>query len=63
MNDVNLIRSGTWFTQSVTIDDLNEILNETVQDFVDDDEHVVNVQCKEENGQGRFWIYTSKNKQ
>lgn len=61
MKKINLCRSGSWVTESVTIEDLNEILNETIRDFVDEDERIINIECKEENGQGRFWIYSTKN--
>jgi len=56
--EVNLIKSESWIRS--TIDEQNDILNETIKDFIEDDERIINIQAIEENGQTRFWIYTTK---
>ena len=57
-NEITIVKSG-----SCTIADLmqqNEELNQTIKDFVDDDEKIINVQLVQESGYKRFWIYTQK---
>ena len=54
---VNLIRSETWLDDD--FDSITEILQETIDDFIEKDERIINIQVvKKNDGTNRFWIYT-----
>jgi hypothetical protein len=52
---VNIIRSESWLDDN--FENICSILDETIKDFVDDDERIINI---ESSGLSRFWIYTTK---
>jgi hypothetical protein len=58
MNEITIIRSGSW--SNLDLKEIEEELNQTIKDFVDDNEKIINVQLVEESGNKRFWIYTQK---
>ena len=56
---MKLIRSQTWLKDD--FDDIHNVLDETIEDFVSNEDEVINVQVvKEETGLSRFWIYIKK---
>lgn len=56
--EINIIKSESWL--DINFDDLNLVLEEAVNDFVED-ERIINIQLvKESSGLSRFWIYTEK---
>ena len=55
---INLIRSETWLSDNYEY--INLILNETIKEFVDDNDDIINIQVKtDSSGLSRFWVYTS----
>lgn len=59
LNEINLIRSSTWITDN--FDDIHRVLDETIKDFVSDDQEIINIESKtSKHGSSRFWIYTKK---
>ena len=56
---VNLIKSETWLDGDS--EKICSILNETIKEFVADDERIINIESKtKDSGLVRFWIYTTK---
>jgi hypothetical protein len=54
--EINIIRSETWLTDDFKM--VSDTLKETIDDFVDDDEKIINIQLvKSDDGLSRFWIY------
>ena len=39
---------------------IQEILDETIADFVPENERIINIEVKESNGLYRFWIYSTR---
>jgi len=58
MNEITIIRSGSW--SNLDLKEIEEELNQTIKDFVDDNEKIIIVQLVEESGNKRLWIYTQK---
>jgi len=57
MKKVGIIRSESWLDDN--FEDISQILEETITEFVEDNEEIINIQVKKENnGTSRFWIYT-----
>lgn len=57
MKKIKIIRTETWLDDD--IENIDNILNQAIEDFVSDDEVILNIECKTENDQlSRFWIYT-----
>jgi len=57
--EINIIRSETWLTSDLVV--INEILQETINSFVKDEERIINIEMKtDSSGLSRFWIYTEK---
>jgi len=57
---INIIRSETWLTDN--FENISQILNETISDFVKDEEKIINIEMKiQKNGLSQFWIYTILN--
>lgn len=54
-NAVRIIRSETWMKDDFEM--IHNCLIETIEEFVDENEEVINVEEKERNGLHRFWIY------
>ena len=55
---VNIIRSETWLIDDFK-NNISQILNETITDFVEDNEKIINIEMiTQKNGLSRFWIYT-----
>jgi len=55
----SVIRSKTWLSED--IDNLNIILQETINNFVDKDDTIINIEMKTDySGLSRFWIYIKK---
>jgi len=56
MRKVGIIRSETWLDDN--FEDIGQILEETIAEFIKDNEEIINIQVKEEkSGVSRFWIY------
>ena len=56
---VKLTRSETWINDD--FDNIHNVLDETIKDFVGEDERIINIEVKtSESGLSRFWIYTTK---
>ena len=56
---VNLIRSETWIADNY--EDIRQILEETTEECVEDDEKIINIEMKtNKSGLSRFWVYTVK---
>ena len=54
--EVKLVFSETWLKMST--DDIRDLLNETINEFVDPNDKIVNIERHtEDNGLSRFWIY------
>jgi len=49
--------SGGELVLRINNEALDEILDETINDFVPENEKVINIEAKTENGSTRFWIY------
>jgi len=57
--EINITRSETWLTDDFK--SMSELLEETINEFVDADERIINIECKtDETGLSRFWIYSEK---
>ena len=56
--EVNISRSETWMDDN--FNEIQHILHETIDGFVEKDERIINIEAKERNGLNRFWIYTEK---
>ena len=53
----NIIWSETWL--KANFEDINAILQETFNDFIDKTDTIINIEVKTEmSGLSRFWIYT-----
>jgi hypothetical protein len=53
---INLIRSETWLSDN--FEDISSILEETINEFVDIRDRIINIESKKsDNGMSRFWIY------
>jgi len=51
-----IIFSDTWL--EMTKPQIQECLQETIDDFVDEDDEIINIQLvKDSDGTSRFWIY------
>jgi hypothetical protein len=59
MMEVNLIRSETWSGDN--FDNIHKILDQTISDFVQKNDRIINIETKERNGAYRFWIYVLQN--
>lgn len=60
MKKVDIIWSETWLKDD--LENIEDILNEVIKDFVEKDETVINIECKTSpTGLSRFWIYIVKN--
>lgn len=58
MDKVNITKSESWLRTD--IEEQGRILNETIQNGIDDNERIINIECKAElDGLSRFWIYTT----
>lgn len=57
---VNLTRSETWLGDVFEV--IQSILDETINEFIDADEQIINIEVKEHCGLKRFWIYSVNNK-
>ncbi len=55
---VTIIKSESWMQSDTAEQD--EILNDAIIEFVDDDERIINIQMVDEGGLKRFWIFTTK---
>ncbi|HUW43580.1 MAG TPA: hypothetical protein VMV95_01285 [Bacillota bacterium] len=57
--EILIIRSGTWLGEQ-KLEIIQQILDETIEDFVKD-ERIINIEVKEtDSGLMRFWIYLEK---
>ena len=56
--EVNIYRSETWMDDN--FNEIQHILHETIDDFVEKGERIISIEAKERNGLNRFWIYTEK---
>jgi hypothetical protein len=56
--EVNISRSETWMDDN--FNEIQHILHETIDGFVEKGERIINIEAKERNGLNRFWIYTEK---
>jgi len=57
--EIDLIRSETWSNNDIAT--IGIILQETINDFVDEGDTIINIEAKEDRtGLSRFWIYTIK---
>lgn len=55
---IDLIRSDTWL--KADIDTLNSILTSTIEDFVKENDKIINIEMHENGGLFRFWIYIER---
>jgi len=53
---VNITRSETFATDNLDV--INRILNETITEWIDKDQKIINIEMVERQGMYRFWIYT-----
>ena len=58
--DINISRSETWIDDN--FEAISSILEDTIKDFIEEDDRIINIEVKERNGLKRFWIYSEKNK-
>jgi len=56
---INIARSQTWMSDDISC--IGDILEETINDFVEEGDRIINIETKEFNGLKRFWIYIEKN--
>lgn len=59
MKKIEIIRSETWMNDD--LDSIHNVLEETIKDFVDEKDRIINIQVVDRNGQSRFWIYIETN--
>jgi|AntRauTorcE11897_2_1112592.scaffolds.fasta_scaffold213756_1 hypothetical protein len=57
-NEITIVKSDSWTKTGLMEQD--KILNDTIRDFIEDCEIIINVQLVEELGLKRFWIYTQR---
>ena len=57
-NEITIVKSDSWTKPGLMEQD--KILNDTIRDFIEDREIIINVQLVEELGLKRFWIYTQR---
>jgi hypothetical protein len=57
-NEITIVKSDSWTKTGLMEQD--KILNDTIRDFIEDREIIINVQLVEELGLKRFWIYTQR---
>ena len=57
--DIFSIRSETWINNS-DFDGIQRILEETIQDFVESSDRIINIQVVERYGSLRFWIFVER---
>ena len=65
MNNIetNVILSESWSEKYQDIDNINTLLQEAIDDFVDENDTIINIEVKTgSSGLLRFWIYTITNK-
>ena len=56
---IDIITTGTWL--SATLEDIGLIANETILDYVEDGDRIINIQLiKLDSGLSQFWIYVEK---
>jgi hypothetical protein len=55
---VKLIRSSTWIGDDYEA--ASRTLEETIQEFVFDNDRIINIEVKERNGASRFWLYVEE---
>jgi hypothetical protein len=56
---MELVRSETWLRDD--FENISSILEETIKEYVSDDEVIVNIESKtNDSGLSRFWIYIEK---
>ena len=56
---IEVIFSETWLHDD--IDNVNNILTETIKDFVDKEDNIINIETKTgHTGLTRFWIYVKR---
>ena len=54
--EINICKSETWLRADIT--DQNNILQETINDFIEPNERIINIQMvTDSSGCSRFWIY------
>lgn len=58
--EVGIVRSESWEKGEREIDEINQILQDTIDSLIPSNERILNVQVVEERGLLRFWIYTIK---
>ena len=51
-----MIRSESWDNDR-DIDNIYNILTQSINDFVEEEDRIINIEMKEHNGSFRFWIY------
>ena len=55
--EVNIIFSKSW-TKGMNIDNINAILTETINEFVEEEDTIINIEKHtNEYGSSMFWIY------
>ena len=55
--EVNIIFSKSW-TKGMNIDNINAILTETINEFVEEEDTIINIEKHtNEYGVSMFWIY------
>lgn len=58
MPKVNIIRSQTWMVDNLQM--IEAILQETISEFVEPGDRIINIEVKERSGLSRFWIYVEE---
>ena len=41
-----------------SLEEIQEILDEAIEEFIDNDEKIINIELKEHSGLQQFWIYS-----
>jgi hypothetical protein len=57
MNEVKIIKSETWTKSDIS--EQEELLNDTIEEYISDHAKIINIQIVEKNGLERFWIYVT----
>lgn len=55
---IEITKSDSFVSSDVVY--MERVLNRTVNDYLGENDEIINIERKEENGSERFWIYTIK---
>jgi len=54
--EIKLTMSESWMRND--FDEIHSILEDTIKEFIPNNERIINIEVKEQSGFKRFWIYS-----